>query len=536
LLGQAEDRDAALDMVRRFQQAEAVENAWTNIQDTWKKLVSTVQVHTPDPAMDLVLNGWLFYEALACRIWGRSAFYQSSGAYGFRDQLQDVMAMVFAAPDVAREHLLRSAGRQFELGDVLHWWHPPSGRGVRTRFSDDLLWLPYVAADYVRATQDDSVLDEMIPFLKGPPLKPEQDENYGQFSPAAEECSLYEHCRRAIERGSTRGSHGLPLMGSGDWNDGMNRVGNEGQGESVWLAWFLIDTLRKFAEVCDRRGDGAQANVYRQRASDYAEAVEQHAWDGEWYRRAYYDDGTPLGSSQNRECQIDSIAQSWAILSAAGNPQREQQAMQSLVQRLVRPQDRLMLLFAPPFDRTPRDPGYIKGYPPGVRENGGQYTHAAVWTVWALAQLGDGRQAHELFSLLNPIYHADTPEKVERYMVEPYVVAADVYGAEPHTGRGGWTWYTGSAGWMYRLGVEAILGLHREGGYLRIDPCIPPEWPGFTLTYRDGETTLEIQVDNPQKVARGVAQVMLDGKDLPDKMIPLLHDGQEHTIRVILGT
>jgi cyclic beta-1,2-glucan synthetase len=535
LLGQGADREEALRLLERYQDPAQVEAAWEGVTKSWDRLLGTVTVHTPDPAMDLLLNRWLLYQALSCRVWARSALYQSSGAFGYRDQLQDVMALVHAAPEIAREHILRAARHQFEQGDVLHWWHPPSGRGVRTRISDDLLWLPFVTAHYVATTGDASILTEGVPFRRGDPLETGEMERYGHYEATAEEYSLYEHCRRALERGMTAGPHGLPLMGGGDWNDGMNRVGVEGRGESVWLGWFLYATLAHFASMCERMGDGEQAATYRRRARDLLRALEEGGWDGGWYRRAYYDDGMPLGSSTNRECQIDSIAQSWAVLSGAADPERAVRAMEAVYDRLVRPDDRLVLLFTPPFDETPRDPGYIKGYPPGIRENGGQYTHAALWAAWALAELGQGDRAGTLSRLLNPIYHADTPEKVMRYRVEPYVVAADVYSMPPHVGRGGWTWYTGSAGWMYRLGLEATLGIRRVGGVLQIDPCVPADWPGYELTYRAGGTTYRIRVQNPDRVNRGVRRVTLDGEVLPESRIPLLGDGQQHEVHVLLG-
>ena len=535
LLGQGADRKETLDLVGRYRDSDEVARAWDGVRVLWDDLLGTVAVETPDPAMNVLLNRWSLYQALSCRVWARSAFYQSSGAFGFRDQLQDVMALVHAAPLVAREHILRAARHQFEAGDVLHWWHPPSGRGVRTRITDDLLWLAFVTAHYVETTGDEAILDEEIPFRVGDPLEPGENEQYGHYEITEDGYTLYEHCRRALERGTTAGPHGLPLMGTGDWNDGMTRVGLGGQGESVWLGWFLYATLTRFAPLCVRMDDDERAESYRQRAEELRRTLEEHAWDGKWYLRGYYDDGTPLGSSDSDECRIASIAQSWAILSGAAGSGRSTQAMQAVVEQLVQWDERLMLLFTPPFDQTGRDPGYIKGYPPGIRENGGQYTHAALWAVWALAEMGQGNLAGELFWLLNPIYYADTPEKVARYRVEPYVVAADVYSVEPHVGRGGWTWYTGSAGWMYRLGVEAILGLRRVGDTLRIDPCIPRDWAGYELGYRYGETWYRINVENPDGVNQGVRQVTLDGEKLDDRGVLLTDDGNHHQVRVVMG-
>lgn len=534
LIGQGADRAEAQNLIQRFQDPAQVAAAWQAVQTLWADILGAVQVDTPDPALNLLLNRWLLYQTLACRVWGRSALYQSSGAYGYRDQLQDVMALLHSRPNLAREHILRAARHQFTAGDVLHWWHPPSGRGVRTLIRDDLLWLPYVVAHYVAASGDDTILQEKAPFLKGEQLKENEEERYGYYDSTQELFSLYEHCRRALAKGDTSGPHGLPLMGSGDWNDGMNRVGHEGRGESVWLGWFLDATLTAFADLCEDSGEADQASAYRQRARELRQAMEANAWDGAWYRRATYDDGTPLGSAQNRECQIDAIAQSWAVLSQAADPQRAKKAMASVLERLVKWDERLILLFTPPFDKTPRDPGYIKGYLPGIRENGGQYTHAALWTIWAVAQLGDGDQADALFRLINPIYRADTAEKVARYQVEPYVISADVYSVPPHTGRGGWTWYTGSAGWMYRLGLEAMLGLRREGAALRLDPCIPISWPGFSVTYRYGQAIYEIRVENPTGVNRGVKQLLLDGQPQSNEAIPLQDDGRHHRVEVKL--
>ncbi|CAG0946396.1 partial cyclic beta-1,2-glucan synthetase, partial [Anaerolineae bacterium] len=535
LLGEGANRAEALRLIEQYQQTEQIEAAWNRLNKFWGDLLGAVQVQTPDPAMNFLLNRWLLYQTLACRVWARSALYQSSGAFGFRDQLQDVMALVHAAPHLAREHILHAARYQFEAGDVLHWWHPPSGRGVRTRFSDDLLWLPFVVAHYVTATGDEAILDETMPFRKAAPLEPGEDERYDQYPTTVEVCTLYEHCRRALEKGITAGAHGLPLVGGGDWNDGMNRVGIAGKGESVWLGWFLCATLTCFAKLCDGKGDPARATTYRQRAGDLGKAIEANAWDGAWYRRAYYDDGTPLGAATNEDCQIDSIAQSWAVLSGASDPGRATQAMEAVARRLVRPDDQLLLLLTPPFDQASNDPGYIKGYPPGIRENGGQYTHGALWAVWAFAGLGQGDRAEALFRLLNPIYHSDTPEKIVRYVVEPYVVAADVYSASSHVGRGGWTWYTGSSGWMYRVGLEAILGIRRMGNSLEIDPCIPKHWQTYQITYRFGTTPYQVSVENLDGVNKGIQRILLDGVPLIDNHIPLSNDGKQHKVQVLMG-
>jgi cyclic beta-1,2-glucan synthetase len=543
LLGEGEDRGEAIRLAKQYQQDGEVQKAWDGVLRGWEELFAKVQVRTPDPALDLLLNRWLLYQTLSCRVWGRSALYQSSGAYGFRDQLQDVMALVYAAPERVRAQILLAARRQFEAGDVLHWWHPPSGRGVRTRFSDDLLWLPYVTAEYIQASGDEGILDEKIPFIKADLLEPGEEERYNLFPDTTEPTTLYEHCLRALKKGATRGPHGLPLMGSGDWNDGMNKVGvpalneenREGRGESIWLGWFLVDTLQRFAGVCERKGDNGQADQLRQKAGQYRQAIEASAWDGEWYLRAFYDDGVPLGSASRKECQIDSIAQSWGVLSGAADPQRARRAMQSVIERLVDWDEQLILLFTPPFNRSARNPGYIKGYLPGVRENGGQYTHASIWTAWAMADLGDGDTAGRLFRLLNPISHAGSPQQVQKYRVEPYSIAADIYGEPPHKGRGGWTWYTGSAGWMYRLGVERLLGLKLEGARMRFDPCIPGAWEGYHVTFRHCGSVYEIQVDNPQGVNKGVKSVQIDGKVIDGDAVEFVGDGGEHSIRIILG-
>ncbi len=535
ILGQGEDLQDARRLIARFQQAETVRQAAQAVDELWDRVLGAVQVDTPDPAMNLMLNRWLLYQDLSCRVWGRSAFYQSSGAFGFRDQLQDVMALVFAEPGIARRHILRAARHQFEAGDVLHWWHPPSGRGVRTRITDDLLWLPYVTAEYVSATGDTGILNEPLPFLRGEPLKPDEDERYSQYQSTKETYPLYEHCLRAITKGSTAGRHGIPLIGTGDWNDGMNRVGEKGEGESIWLGWFLYAVLDRFIPIVKGMGDEQLAADMRAQADALAETLNLHGWDAEWYLRAFYDDDSPMGAKGNLECEIDAIAQSWSVLSGAGDLDQARQAMQSVDRILVREEDALVLLFTPPFDMTPKDPGYIKGYPPGIRENGGQYTHAATWTVWAQAALGNGDRAEELFRLINPINHANTPEKVRQYAVEPYVVAADVYSVPPHVGRGGWTWYTGSGGWFYRLGLTGILGFDRIGGYLRIDPAIPSHWPGCIINYRLDQIRYEIRIENPDGVSRGVAQITLDGTQIQGRDVPLHADGRAHTVVVRMG-
>jgi cyclic beta-1,2-glucan synthetase len=536
LLGATATREDARALVTRYRTAD-LDRILRDATSRWDDVVGALQVKTPDRALDLLVNRWLLYQVLSCRIWARTAFYQAGGAYGFRDQLQDVLALTTAAPDLAREHLLRAAARQFVEGDVQHWWHPPSGRGTRTRISDDLAWLPYVVARYVEMTADAAILDDDVPFLDGAVLAADQVESYFEPRVSHEHASLFEHCARALDRCLAVGAHGLPLMGSGDWNDGMNRVGQEGRGESVWLGWFLTPLLEEFASLADARGAGARAAPWRERARTLRDALQHHSWDGAWYRRAYFDDGTPLGSAANTECRIDSIAQSWAVLSGAADPGRAERAMAAVDEHLVRRQQRLVLLFTPPFDATPLDPGYVKGYPPGIRENGGQYSHAAIWAVMAFAALGDGDRAGELFSLLNPITHASTRAGVYRYKTEPYAIAADVYSEPPHVGRGGWTWYTGSAAWLYRAAVESMLGVRLRGAALHLDPCIPRAWPSCEVTLRYRSSRYVISVENPHGKMRGISAVEVDGVRLVDWSagIPLADDGATHRVRAQLG-
>ncbi len=511
LLGQAASADAARALIQTTRAQDAQEilgqaKAW------WSDLLTTVQVKTPDRAMDILLNGWLLYQTLACRIWARSGFYQASGAYGFRDQLQDGMALSALRPAMTREHLLRAASRQFPEGDVQHWWLPQSGQGVRTRISDDRVWLGYAAAQYVQVSGDQAVLDEVLPFLAGPALPPGAHDNFFQPDPSDLTATLFEHCARGLDQAmALTGANGMPLIGTGDWNDGLNRMGEAGQGTSVWLGWFLIAAIAGMAPLADPR-DPARAQRWRDHSERLRHAIERDGWDGAWYRRGTFDDGTLVGSATSDECRIDSIAQSWAVLSGAADPARAAQAMQSVTDHLIVPG--LALLFTPPFDRTAHDPGYIKGYPPGLRENGGQYSHAAMWAILAQTRLGHGDAAHELFALLNPINHSASADAAALYKVEPYVVAADVYSTAPHAGRGGWTWYTGAAGWMYRAGIEGLAGLTRAGDVVRFAPCFASDWPEIELHLRLGPGPCVVRILNPLRTGRHVRTAVLNGETL----------------------
>jgi cyclic beta-1,2-glucan synthetase len=536
LIGQADSDANASALVQRMRalDTEALLGA---VSDHWSLQLGAVQVRTPDRAMDILLNGWLMYQTLACRIWARAGFYQASGAYGFRDQLQDGMALTFASPAMTRAHLLRAAARQFPEGDVQHWWLPHSGQGVRTHISDDRVWLGYGVGSYVAVSGDASILDEAVPFLQGPTVPPGAHDDFFQPQTSVETATLFEHCARGLDLAIAKtGENGMPLIGTGDWNDGMNRVGEGGKGTSLWLGWLLISTIELMSPLSDTR-DPVRAARWRDHAKSVLKAIETHGWDGAWYRRGTYDDGTPLGSATSDECRIDSIAQSWAVLSGAADPDRARTAMASMTRHLIQPDPGLALLFWPPFDRTPLDPGYIKGYPPGLRENGGQYSHAAMWAILAHAKSGDGDSAHQLFSMLNPINHSLTPEDAERYKVEPYVVAADVYSAPPHAGRGGWTWYTGSAGWMYRAGIEGIIGLTRRGNILCLNPCLPASWPELTLTITLGAASYAVSILNPDLTGRGIRSAILNGMTVDvsfeDLSFPV-QDGK-HELIIILG-
>jgi cellobiose phosphorylase len=528
-LGAAQNGDDVRQVVQRFRGSAAARSALEMVTNYWKHTLDAVYVETPDPSINILANGWLVYQTMACRLWGRNAFYQSSGAFGFRDQLQDVMALIHIEPGLVRAHMLLCASRQFKEGDVQHWWHPPLGRGVRIRCSDDFLWLPLAACRYVSSTGDTGVLNESIHFLEGRPLKPEEESYYELPGRSDETATLYEHCVRAIQRGLCFGEHGLPLMGTGDWNDGMNKVGAQGKGESIWLGFFLYDVLMQFANVAKLHGDPVFVELCRKEAEKLRRNIEQHGWDGEWYRRAYFDDGTLLGSASNSECRIDSIAQSWSVLSGAADAERSRMAMDALDKHLVHRDDAVIQLLTPPFDKSMPDPGYIKAYVPGVRENGAQYTHAAVWAAMAFAAMGDNRRAWELLSIINPVNHAGSAESIAIYKVEPYVVASDVYALSPHTGRGGWTWYSGSAGWMYRLIVESILGLRLDADKLYIEPCIPAHWASFKMNYRYRETIYYITVSQT-RAADSVTLLTVDNIERHDLAIPLVDDRQKHKV------
>ena len=535
VLGQAESETEAGTLARKYREVISVNQAFDETERFWNRKLDSIQVETPDLSINFLLNRWLLYQSLSCRIWGRSAFYQSGGAFGFRDQLQDVAAFLVADPGLAREHILLAASRQYVEGDVQHWWHPPSGAGIRSRISDDLLWLPYITAQYVQVTGDESILQEQIPFLVAPELEPDQHEIFLEPKTSLEKQTLFEHCRRALDKGLTEGPRGLPLIGTGDWNDGMNRVGEGGRGESIWLGWFLIDTLNRMARLAQISGKTDLVSYYHQKAEELEARIEKEAWDGAWYQRATFDDGSPIGSAANLEARIDSLPQSWSWISDAGDPEHKKEALESAWRQLVLQDEKLVLLFNPPFNTSTPSPGYISGYPPGVRENGGQYTHAALWLAMAFARQGDGNRTGEILQILNPVEHAREGPDVWKYTVEPYVVAADVYRLPGRIGQGGWSWYTGSAAWMYRVWTEEVLGLKKRADQLFIDPVIPDWWDGFKVTLRHGEAIYNIEVQNPDQIQQGVAWLDLDGKRLEEKYIKLDPDPVKHIVQVMMG-
>ena len=532
-LGAGNGVEGANSIIQKFRGRPASLAALERVKKHWQDITGAIQVTTPDPAIDILANGWLIYQTIGCRLWARSGYYQSGGAYGYRDQLQDVLAVMHTAPSLARRQILLCASRQFKEGDVQHWWHPPAGRGVRTRCSDDLLWLPYVTAGYILRTGDRGILSEPVSFLEGRQLNPGEMSYYDLPAKSPEFSSLYDHCVRALEQGMKYGQHGLPLIGSGDWNDGMDMVGDKGAGESIWLAFFLYDVLIRFAKVATIQADGEFAGKCMSEAARLQANIEKNGWDGNWYRRAYFDDGIPLGSAGNDECQIDSISQSWAILSGAGDPKRANQGLNEADKRLVSDKDMLIKLLTPAFDKSSLNPGYIKGYVPGIRENGGQYTHAAIWMIMAHAKAGNTKRAWELMNLVNPIRHADTEAKMSLYKAEPYVVAADIYSVPPNNGRGGWTWYTGSAGWMYQLVIEWLFGIHLEGETLKLAPCMPAEWKSFSIDYRHHTSLYHIVLSNSEAGQRDMV-LTIDGIRKEGGVIQLVDDGAKHTIEILL--
>lgn len=530
LLGQTESQELARQLIRHYENIDHVKSAYQAVVKYWDDLITTIQIRTPEPSFNILMNRWLLYQTLSCRYWARTAFYQSGGAYGFRDQLQDCMAFVYSDPQLAREQIIRASERQFVEGDVQHWWHPPTGRGIRTTMSDDLLWLPLVVSFYIQTTGDISILDQQTHFIEAPLLSPGQEDSYTQPAKSTDSATILEHCMRAINRSLPLGQHSLPLIGTGDWNDGMNRVGVHGQGESVWLGWFLYKTLNDFLPFLPTE----QKKTYASHMGTLKKALELNGWDGEWYRRAYFDDGTPLGSAQSDECRIDSISQSWAVLSKAGDNKRAQQAMESVEKYLVKKDAKLILLLTPPFNKGALDPGYIKGYIPGVRENGGQYTHAAIWVIMAFAELGQGNKAIELYNMINPILHSQAQADTLKYKIEPYVLAGDVYGEPPYVGRGGWSWYTGSSSWYYRAGLESILGFQLRGEKLKFNPCLPETWRSVEIKYRHQETLYIIEVRNPHGRMKGMTKIEIDGKPHAEEEITLVNDRQEHKVIVTL--
>ena len=535
LMGMCEQASGVEALAKKYTAVSEAKNALDKVKEFWQEKLSVIQVETPSESFDVMQNGWLQYQVLSCRLWARSSFYQSGGAFGFRDQLQDCLSVVHTWPEIVRGQILLHARHQFMEGDVQHWWHEPWGRGTRTRCSDDLLWLPYVTTEYIKVTGDEAILKTRLSFRKDEALKDCEQERYSRPCVSAQTATLFEHCTLAIDKALKFGSHGLPLIGSSDWNDGMNRIGEKGLGESVWLGWFMISVLKSFATVCIRVGEPAKAEKYTGISVQILEAIEKNAWDGEWYKRAYFDDGKPLGSKSGGECSIDAIAQSWAIITGAADMKRAAMAMDSMEKHLIDRQNGIIKLLTPPFDCGELEPGYIKGYLPGVRENGGQYTHAAAWAIMAWARLGEGDKAWECFELINPVNHTRNEKEYSTYKLEPYVMAADVYALSPNAGRGGWSWYTGSAGWIYKTGLEDMLGFQKKGNTLTIEPSIPRQWKECKMQYKYLGTLYKIDVLNPDGVSKGISKVFVDGITIEGNTISLVDDGATHDVVVMMG-
>ncbi len=536
LEGECNNRNEVDMLIERLSDSVQTDAELHNVQEFWKKTLTKITIATPDRSLDIMVNGWLMYQNLSSRMWARTAFYQAGGAYGFRDQLQDSTAALYVDSEICRNQILLHAEKQFKEGDVLHWWHMPTGRGIRSKITDDRLWLPYVVEFYLQSTGDESILHENAPYISSRNLEPFEHEAYLQPQVLQEKGTIYEHCCKAIDISLKFGIHGLPLIGGGDWNDGMNRVGENGKGESVWLGFFIYHVLTRFEKICRKMNETTRANNYLSVAGKLKQRLNTEGWDGKWYLRAFYDDGTPLGSSKNEECRIDAISQAWSIFSGVASEERSLQVLSAVEEHLVSEKDRIIRLLTPPFDKTPKDPGYIKGYIPGVRENGGQYTHAALWTVKAFAETGMGEKAVHYLNMVNPINHALDQQAANTYKLEPFVVAADIYGEKSLTGQGGWSWYTGSAGWMYRVSLESVLGLRLNGDSIMLKPAISESWKGYSIDLRldDEETTYHIQIDNPNGLQAGLLEGTIDGENVhfenSPAILPLKRDKQKHEI------